>query len=354
MNRAVTVVVLPAGVDDPARPSGGNVYDRRLCTALAANRPLCEIEVDGTWPRPEPAARTALASALAAIPAGTVVVLDGLVACGVPEVVVPHSARLRLVVLVHLPLGDEAGAAPGLAAAERRVLHAAAAVVTTSAWTARRVVEGHGLPAARVHVAEPGADPAPLAAGSGDGGSLLCLGAVTPTKGQDVLVEALAAVADRRWTCRVGGPLDRAPAFAHRVRERARVHGLAERVSFDGPLAGRALDAAFDGADLLVLPSRTEAFGMVVREAAARAIPVLATDAGGVGEALGEGGLLVEPGDARALARGLRRWFDDAGLRHALRRSAMVARFAVPGWDRTAARVAAVLDALAPAPALLR
>ncbi|MFC7659862.1 glycosyltransferase [Pseudonocardia benzenivorans] len=186
------------------------------------------------WPRPGPGARTALASALAAIPAGTVVLLDGLVACGVPEVVVPHAARLRLVVLVHLPLGDEAGAAPGLAAAERRVLHAAAAVVTTSEWTAGRVVTGHGVPAARVHVAEPGADPAPLAAGSGDGGSLLCLGSVTPTKGQDVLVEALAAVADRPWTCRVGGTLDRAPAFARRVRERARLHGLADRVSFEG------------------------------------------------------------------------------------------------------------------------
>lgn len=354
MNRPVTVVVMPAGIDDPARPSGGNVYDRRLCSTLAANRPVCEIEVDGAWPRPEPAARTALAQALAAIPAGTVVLLDGLVACGVPEVVVPHAARLRLVVLVHLPLGDEAGAAPGLAAAERRVLHAAAAVVTTSAWTQRRIVDGHGVPAGRVHVAEPGADPAPLAAGSGDGGSLLCLGAVTPTKGQDVLVEALAAVADRRWTCRVAGPLDRAPAFVHRVRERARVHGLADRMSFDGPLAGRALDIAFDGADLLVLPSRTEAFGMVVREAAARAVPVLACDAGGVGEALGTGGLLVEPGDATALAGGLRRWLDDVGLRQALRRRAMVARFAVPGWDRTAARVAAVLDALVPAPALLR
>ena len=124
--------VLPGGVDDPASPSGGNVYDRRVLDKLPSAR---EIAVPGTWPRPGAAARSALGRALSGISAGSVVVLDGLVACGVPEVVVPHSDRLRLVVLVHLPLADETGLAPALAArldaAEREVLRAASAVVAT-------------------------------------------------------------------------------------------------------------------------------------------------------------------------------------------------------------------------------
>ena len=126
-----------------------------------------ELAVAGAWPRPDAGARAELGRLLAAVPDGDVVLLDGLVACGVPEVVEPHARRLRLVVLVHLPLGDEAGLTPAavaeLAARERATLHAASAVVATSAWAARRIVDVHGLPAGRVHVVTPGVEPAPLA-----------------------------------------------------------------------------------------------------------------------------------------------------------------------------------------------
>ena len=82
-------VVVPGDVDDEAVPSGGNVYDRRICQGLPASGwPVTEIPVPGTWPRPGAAARRALARALDGVPDGGVVVVDGLVACGVPEVVV--------------------------------------------------------------------------------------------------------------------------------------------------------------------------------------------------------------------------------------------------------------------------
>src|SRR5207253_1632095 len=89
---------------------------------------------------------------LARIPDGSIVVLDGLVASPAPEVLVPEAHRLRQVVLVHMPFEDER---------ERAVLEAAAAVVTTSDWTRRRLEDRYGL--ADVHVAEPGVDRAPLA-----------------------------------------------------------------------------------------------------------------------------------------------------------------------------------------------
>ena len=100
-------VVVPDGIDDPARPSGGNAYDRRVCRGLAAiGWSVREHAVAGSWPRPDAAACAALAGVVQRIPDGAVVLLDGLIASAAPEVLVPQAGRLRLVVLVHMPLGD--------------------------------------------------------------------------------------------------------------------------------------------------------------------------------------------------------------------------------------------------------
>lgn len=342
-------LVLPAGVDDPAAPSGGNAYDRRIRAGLpVAGWAVEEVGVAGDWPRPDAAARTALDRALAVLPDGAVVLVDGLVACGVPDVVVPHARRLALVVLVHLPLGDESGGGD-LARGEGTVLRAATAVVATSPWTARRVAAVHGVPAARVHVAPPGVDPAPVAAGTDGAGRLLCVGAVTPTKGHDVLVEALAGLASLAWTCDVVGPLARDPAFVARLREAVAHHGLTGRVRLAGPLAGEALAGVYAAADLLVLPSRTEAYGMVLTEALARGVPVVATATGGVPETLdGDGplpGVLVPPGDAATLGAVLRRWLADPALRDELRAAAGHRRPLLTGWEVTTRCLTTALDA---------
>lgn len=348
-------VVLPGGVDDPATPSGGNTYDRRLCDGLAAaGRPVREHAVPGGWPRPAATDRGRLAAALAGLPDGATVLLDGLVACPVPEVVEPASGRLRLVVLVHLPLGDETGLAPtdaaALHAAERRSLHAAAGVVATSDWAARRLVTRHGLPADRIGVAAPGVDRAPLAPGTDGATRLLCVAAVIPRKGQDLLVEALATLTDRPWRCDCAGGLDRAPGYADRVRGLVRAHRLADRVRLLGPRTGTELTATYAAADLLVLPSHAETYGMVVTEALARGIPVVATGVGGVPEALGHApggdrpGMLVPAADPAALAGALRRWLDEPDTRDRLRRAARSRRDTLPGWDATVRAVAGVLE----------
>lgn len=347
-------VVLPGDVDDPAAPSGGNNYDRRICQGLAAaGWRVREFPVAGAWPRPDAAARAELARILAGLPDGAPVLLDGLVACGVPEVLAPHAARLRQVVLVHLPLADETGLAPEIAAdldaRERRVLRSATAVVATSAWAGRRLAERHGLPAERVHVAAPGVDLAPPAVGTDDGSRLLCVASVTPRKGHDLLVEALARVADLPWHCTCLGGLDRAPDFVDRVRRSIGAYRLADRLLLAGPRGGADLATTYAAADLLVLPSRTETYGMVVTEALARGIPVLATDVAGVPEALGrtpDGGLpgmLVPPEDPDALAAALRRWLSQPPLRHRLRAAARARRDTLHGWEVTSRSLADLL-----------
>jgi glycosyltransferase involved in cell wall biosynthesis len=350
-------VVVPGDIDDGAVPSGGNVYDRRICRGLpAAGWSVHEFAVTGAWPRPDRDGRALLARTLAALPDGAIVLIDGLVACGVPDVVIPEARRLELVVLVHLPLGDEVGQAPAsaaeLAALERRTLQSASAVVATSPWSAHRLVAHHGLGADRVHVVTPGVDPAPLAPGTDGVTHLLCVGAVTATKGQDLLVEALATVADLPWSCTLVGSLRRDPAHVAAVRRRIEHHGLGGRLRLAGPRTGSQLAAAYAAADLLVLPSRTESYGMVVTEALARGIPVLAAAVGGVPETLGQDpdgrvpGIVTPPADITAFAVALRRWFGEPVLREELRHAARARRDGLNGWEATCRCLTGVLDRL--------
>ncbi len=339
-------VVLPGNIDDPATPSGGNTYDRRLCQGLAAQGwAVREHPVPGAWPHRDDPARDALTRTLLAVPDDGLVLLDGLVASAVPDVLEPQADRLRLVVLVHMPLGDD----PAAEGAERDALGLARAVLTTSAWTRRRLLDRYGLPAERVHVATPGVDPAAVTPGTGAGTRLLCVAAVAPHKGHDVLVDALIAVSDLPWRCVCVGGLHRDPEFVERLRARITAHGLADRLRLAGPLTGDRLAAAYATADLLVHPSRGETYGMVVTEALARAVPVLASSTSGLPEALGRApdgsrpGLLAPPGDPAALAGALRRWLTEPHLRDRLRSAARGRRTLLTGWTVTAARVSDVL-----------
>jgi glycosyltransferase involved in cell wall biosynthesis len=347
----VTVhAVLPGDVD--AVPSGGNVYDRRVLDGLGAlGLDVVTHRLPGPWPDGD---APAVSRVLEAVPDAGPVLLDGLVACGVPVALAPHADRLRLVVLVHAPLADEVGLAPADArdrdGRERATLRCAAAVVTTSRWTADRIVGRHGLDPTRVIVATPGVDPAPVSPGSAVTGTpprLLCLGALTPTKGQDVLVEALAEVADEPWTATLAGPTSRDPGFVLGLRATIAHRGLAGRVTVPGTLTGHALDAAWAAADLLVLPSRAETFGMVVTEALARGVPVVASRVGGVGEAMGvedrTPGTWVPPENVPALATALRRWLGDPVLRSGWRLSALGRRSTLDTWSSPSELISRVL-----------
>ncbi|MER6957452.1 MULTISPECIES: glycosyltransferase family 4 protein [unclassified Streptomyces] len=349
--------VMPGGVDDPANPSGGNAYDRRLCLDLPGfGWQVHKHLASGSWPRPEAAARAELARTLREFPDGTVVLIDGLVACGVPEIIAPEAERLRLAVLVHLPLGDERGLAPEVAAEldakERAVLRAVPAVIATSEWAVRRLVSHHGLAPERVHVAAPGADIAPLASGTDGVSRLLCVAAVTPRKGQHRLVEALAAARDLPWSCVCVGGLGQDPEYVTHLRGLIAKYGLEDRLQLAGPKAGAELDAAYASADLMVLTSYAETYGMAVTEALARGIPVLATDVGGLPEAVGRApdggvpGILVPPEDPAALAVELRGWFGEADVRRRLKAAARGRRAALNGWASTAQSLAGVLGRL--------
>ena len=240
--------VLPDGIDDPARPSGGNTYDRHVSQGLRSlGWSVHEHAVAGCWPRPDVASFAALAGVVQRIPDGSVALLDGLVASTAPEVLVPQARRLRLVVLVHMPLGHRPAddAADDARMRERAVLSAAAAVVTTSAWSRRRLLGLYQLAADRVHVARPGVNAADLGTGTASGGALLCVAAVTFEKGHDVLVDALRSVSELPWHCVCMGSVERDPAFVEGIRRRAVDAGLGDRVHLPGPRTGADLDRTY-------------------------------------------------------------------------------------------------------------
>ena len=349
---SVVHVVVPDGIYDPARPSGGYVYDRRVCHGLAVTGwQVIEHVAPGSWLWPDPVAEHALARMIAGIGDGAVVLIDGLIASTVPDILVPEADRLRLVVLLHMSLGEASPCHPAARAQTREgaVLSAVRHVITTSSWTRERLLLRYALPPDKVHVAQPGVDPAQLASGTDGGGELLCVAAVAPHKGHDELLAALATIADLPWRCVCVGTLHREPAFVERLRQHAEAAGISDRVSFPGPRIGDDLASAYAAADVLVLASRAETYGMVVTEALARGLPVIATAVGGLPEALGRTsdgrrpGLLVRPGDCGALAAAVRSWLTDTSLRQRLREAARERRSTLSGWREPTDRIAHVL-----------
>jgi glycosyltransferase involved in cell wall biosynthesis len=346
-------VVVPGGFDDPGQPSGGNIYDRRVCAGLAeAGWEVLVATVAGPWPVPGSGARADLARIVSAIPDGETVLIDGLIASPAATQLLPHTGRVRMTVLLHMPLATAVDTHHDASAerSEQAVLHAAAGVVVTSEWTRRQVLTRYAIPACRVHVARPGVDRV-AASARPVRGQLICVGVLGHHKGQDLLVEALAELADRNWHCVLAGSLDRDPDFVEQLQTRISRLGYDHRVRLSGVLTGVALSHAYATADLLVAPSRSETYGMTVAEALAYGLPVIAAAVGGLPEALGSTadgtrpGQLIPPGDPAALAAALADWLGDERHRHRLWTAAQQRRSTLRGWEQTTQEIANALTA---------
>lgn len=338
--------LVPDGIDDPDRVSGGNVYDRHVRDGLRGDGwDLRVLEV--------PDARGSLTATLSRLSPGSVVVIDGLIAVREPEAMTEYSPRLRMVVLAHMVASIlwQPGAEPTAPIDRERVaLRSAQRVIATSTWTRTELISRCLLPPGRVVVAQPGTDPVAATVASRSGGRLLCVGVVAPHKGQDLLVNALARLADvDGWVCTLAGSVDAAPHFVAELRHDVERSGLTDRVLLSGVLDETSLDVAYGGADLVVAPSRSESYGMVIAEALARGIPVVAADVGGVSEALrgSAAGILVPPEDSWALEVVLRQWWARAARRAELRSAALRARETARSWSATTAIIAATLHEVA-------
>ncbi|WP_251978606.1 glycosyltransferase family 4 protein [Salinicola avicenniae] len=330
------VTLIVAG--DPGQLTGGYVYDAHITEALREQGWTVDVVgLDGRFPEPDAVASHALDSALTALPDGSRAVIDGLAMGGLPAIIERHASRLSITALVHHPLADETGLGESeqqrFRISETRALAAVERVIVTSVYTARRLADFQ-VPAHRLAVIEPGVDIGEPATGDGSGiPRLLCIATVTPRKGQDILVDALSGLVDLPWQCELIGALDRADAFVSRVRERIAHHGLQSRIRLLGSQPTAQLSSHYRQADLFVLPSHYEGYGMVITEALAHALPVVTTTGGALAHTLPDSaGLKVPPGDVEALRDALRRMLSEPATRQRYRDGALRVRDALNDW----------------------
>ena len=324
-------------------PTGGYAYDRRIIAELRKlGWEVDVIDLGNGFPRPSSDARAAATETLLAIPQGTPLVIDGL-AFGVMAFEATRLAlRRKLVALVHHPLALETGLTRAEAAIfqimERTALSAPGRVVTTSHTTARVLMSDYGVPERRLIVAPPGTDKVPPARGSGSGPlALLAVGASVPRKGYDVLIAALATLRDLPWRLTIVGDRTRDPVTAQRVEADIARLDLVPRITLAGAVSDEKLDALYDGADVFVLASRYEGYGMGFAAAIARGLPVVGTDAGAIPEAVpADAGILVPPDNVPALAAALYRLITDPGERGRLAAAARTAAAQLPTWADSA------------------
>ena len=337
---------------DLATPTGGYTYDRRIVGELVALGWQVEVlDVGEGFPRPTAAARAAALAQLMALPQGRPIVIDGLAYGVMAEEAVALQPQHPIVALIHHPLALETGLSDDETAAlresERAALACARHVVATSAATARLLIADYGVPADRLTIVQPGTDRvAPTRRRPGEALSLLAVGAIVPRKGYDVLIEALAQLKDRHWQLVIVGDPTRSPDTARRLAQAIVCHRLIDRVELTGPVTQERLAEFYSAADLFVLPSRFEGYGMAYTEAIAHGVPVVATHAGAIPDTVPSGaGILIPPDDVAALAATLRRLMDNAPERERLAAAARAASF--PSWREQGALFAAVLDGLA-------
>jgi glycosyltransferase involved in cell wall biosynthesis len=347
MRRPVHFVV-PGAI---GQRTGGYGYDRQIVLGLrAAGRQVIVHELPGNFPETDPVARAAAARLVAEVWQNALPVIDGLALPAFVEVA--RDLPRPWLALVHHPLALETGldpaAADALRSLERDLLALAAGVVATSPRT-RRDLAHLGIAPERVAVVPPGTDPAPLArCSAGSPLSLLCVATLVPRKGHPTLIEALARLRDLDWRLTCVGSTVRDPDCTRSVVAAIARHDLTGRIEVRGEVGDRELARHYDAADLVVLASHHEGYGMVLAETLVRGLPIVATTAGAIPETVpATAALLVPPGEVGALSEALRRAITDTELRATLAASAAAAGRRLPTWPEAVRAFAAELDRLA-------
>jgi glycosyltransferase involved in cell wall biosynthesis len=340
------VFAVPGSLD---APTGGYAYARRLLSLLPEQGiAVRHLVLPDSYPNPSEEDLAETARAVAATAPDSVLLIDGLAYGAMPPRTI-LGFRRRAVALVHHPLGLEHGLPEerraALLASEREALSLARRVIVTSPLTKRWVVDDFGVEAEIVAVAEPGTEAAARSLGTGAPVQLLAVGAVSPRKGYDILVAALARLKDLDWRLTIAGDAERVPHCAAMLRRALAEAGLQERVALAGAVDDGRLEALYSRADIFVSSSLLEGYGMVLAEALARGLPLVASTGGAAAETVPDAAALkVPPGDADALSRALRELIVDRERRAALAEASWRAGQALPRWRDTAARVARVLE----------
>jgi glycosyltransferase involved in cell wall biosynthesis len=341
----VVTFAIPGPID---LPTGGYGYDRRVLELLPRHGfDVRHLELPGSFPAPSEAHLRRTAELMQETPAASLLLIDGLAYGAMPESLITGFRR-KIVALVHHPLCLEAGLtdarAQELRSLEQRALSHAAAIIVTSQATARILADTFGVPPSRLQVAEPGTDRAPRARGTGSPLMMLAVGSVVPRKGYDLLIEALRSYRDGSWMLEIAGGIDLVSTYTEEIRKQIVEAGLTAHIRLLGAVEPSGLADLYDRADLFVMPSRYEGYGMVMTEAMARGLAIICSTSVAAAETIPhDAALRVWAEDIDALTSALGRVFDDQQLRHDLGDAAWAAAQNLPSWSDTTKHVAEAL-----------
>ena len=347
-------VVVPGAI---TQRTGGYIYDARMVDGLRGLGWTVRVhELAGRFPDGGEGGERALRSTLASMADGRRVLIDGLAVGALPRPVSEVSDRLRVVALVHHPLGDESGldtkTSEYFLQLERETLSVCRGVVVTSRFTQGRLA-GLGVPEGRIRVVRPGTDPVvAVRVPEASPPVLLTVGAVVPRKGQLELARTLARLSALPWAWVCLGSLDRDQTYATAVRDCLDEAGLSSRVRWLGECDGDTVDAWYRRASLFVMPSYYEGYGMALADAVAYGVPVVSTTGGAIPYTVpAAAALLVPPGDEAALGAALDSLLSCKGgeeRRATLAAAARDEATKLPGWGDMVRLFARALEELAP------
>ncbi|MES2603315.1 MAG: glycosyltransferase family 4 protein [Pseudomonadota bacterium] len=323
--------------------TGGYGYDRRLLVGLRALGMQVEHHaLAASFPAPDAAALSAANHWLQSLPDNATVLIDGLAFGVMDAVAAQHAERLRLIALCHHPLSLETGLSADkqqqLHQSEQRVLQIARAIVVTSTMTRRTLIEQFSIAGEKITAAAPGTDRRGFAACQGQPPILLTVATLTQRKAHDVLITALSQLQHLPWRARFVGGGEFDAEWTRHLLQQVQTAGLQSRIDFVGALT--ELHNEYIAADIFVLPSLFEGYGMAFAEALAYGLPVIAGRAGAVPTVVpASAGLLVEPGSVEDLRGALHSLLTDTALQQRLQSGAREAATHLPTWEQAAITV---------------
>ena len=286
----------------------------------------------------------------AELPDRSTLIIDGLAFGVLDEIAEKEKDRLSLVAVCHHPLAFENGLDAqqqrALLASERRALACTKAIIVTSEHTRRILVGQFAVADEKITTALPGSDPVSFAACDGDPIRLLTVASLIPRKGHDVLIHALAQLSQLDWEACIIGSSKFEKNWASSLKQQVSNLNLTQRITFVESVEN--IWQEYQQADVFVLPSLYEGYGMVFAEALAAGLPVVGAEAGAVPDVVPENaGILVPPGDSDSLAVALKRLLTNKPLRKKLQFGAQCASANLPSWKESAQTICNTLKLVA-------
>ncbi len=320
--------------------TGGYAYDRRLLAELHKLDVKVQLTMlSGTFPDPDAYALDDANFKLASIADDSVVIVDGLAFGVMAELAEQHAERLKFIALCHHPLALETGLTEQrqqhLQKSEARALATTTAVVVTSENTTRIITQEFFVPFDKITLALPGTDKQTFAKCEGQPPVLLTVATLTRRKAHDILIDALAQLKHLPWQARFAGGEHFDPEWANYLRSKVVLHGLENKILFLGNL--QDISTEYLNADIFVLPSLFEGYGMAFAEALSFGLPIIAAHAGAVPKLVPTtAGILVPPANVAALTNSIAQLLNDSTKRKQLQLGAQQAAQNLPSWKNTA------------------